>query len=399
MKKAIIVTIIALLFTAPSSWADTSPCNGLLSLGLYNATQRTDVKRAYAVLDSKFCSADFSTLTDPDKYQAGNSSNGQVLEIEASYDLLIGSFVSSDPGKRNRIIQEQTRRCKNNFSSGDYFNNTSEDARLAYQGSLEAWNQCNVLNNVGVKFNAKASSDLQGFTVDLSAPTPDPRNPISIVFTGLSLEGGNATCTTQLPSRSTASISGKLITVNASTRLSLNTTPLTINCKREMLDDGMGINGKYAEATGLHFDTSAGSVVVPLAAIGKVPRVDYDKAVGDVRSVADYKIGEIATTLTSLGNSVTSVQSKLLQIQSKQYITTNCRISISTAWDPNNGASATYCSQDEVMTGGGGHTWCNNKFGGLIHFTAPTDLLTWTVDQTNGDVNCSTAYAICCKKS
>lgn len=83
MKKSSTVMIMTWLFTASPTWADTSPCNGLLSLGLYNATQRTDAKRAYAVLDSKFCSADFSTLTDPNKYQPGTSSNGQVLEIRS----------------------------------------------------------------------------------------------------------------------------------------------------------------------------------------------------------------------------------------------------------------------------------------------------------------------------
>jgi len=328
MKKIKHLTVlpIALFFIIPQAQAaDPSPCNGLLSLGLYNTQFRTDATQARSLVLAKFCSADFNTLTDANTYKVGASTNMQVLDIEASYDLLTGSFSTGviDTGKRNSILQKQTESCKGTFNSDVYSKAASDDARSAYQGALDAWSQCNILNTKGIKFEAKPSQNLQGFTVDLSAPTPSRENPPA--FRGLTLEGGNATCTTQLTPRSTASITGKLITVNASTYLNLNTTPLTINCKREMLDDGMGINGKYAEATGLHFDTSAGSVVVPLAAIGKVPRVDYDKAVGDVKVLVaetskttdeKFKGLEAIVNTKASASDVLTTQGQVTQIQS-----------------------------------------------------------------------------------
>jgi hypothetical protein len=209
--------------------------------------------------------------------------------------------------KRNSIIQKQAELCSNKFNSDAYLKAVSDDAKNMYSSTLQAWNQCNIANGKGLRFEAKPSSSLQGFTVDLSiTDSGRPHN-----FKGLTLEGGNATCTTQLAPRGGASTSGKLVTVDASTYIPLTTSTISINCKREMLDDGMGTNSKAAEATGLHFDTSAGSVVVPLAAIGKVPRVEYDRAVAEVQRVADSKMGEIQQTVTNLTTRTSDVETKV----------------------------------------------------------------------------------------
>jgi len=79
-----------------------------------------------------------------------------------------------------------------------------------------------------------------------------------------------------------------------------------------MIDDGLG--GQSAEQTNLHFRTSAGSVTVPMAAIGKVPRVEYDKAVAEVKGLVtpiNGTIAEIQTQMSTFKSALDSTSSTL----------------------------------------------------------------------------------------
>ena len=93
--KGISLLTLTLFLTIPPVQADTSPCNGFMSLGLHNTTYRSDPGQARALVLSQFCSADFTTITDPANYQTGNVGNTKVMEIEASYDVLTNSFSSA----------------------------------------------------------------------------------------------------------------------------------------------------------------------------------------------------------------------------------------------------------------------------------------------------------------
>jgi hypothetical protein len=312
--KGISLLTLALFLTIPPVQADTSPCNGFMSLGLHNTTYRSDPGQARALVLSQFCSADFTTITDPATYQTGTVGNIKVMEIEASYDVLTGSFSSaaspSNPAfaiaRRNSIIQKQAELCTSKFNGEEYLKKVTDDAKNTWSDALSAWNDCNVMNNDGVKFSLKPSPNLQAVTVNLSSPLVNGGH----TFNGVTQEGGNASCTTQLAPRNSSSINGKLITVDASTRIQLSNAITSITCKREMLDDGMGTNSKAAEATGLHFNTSAGSVVVPLAAIGKVPRVEYDKAVADVKGLAIPITNTIAEMQTNINTLTSALDTK-----------------------------------------------------------------------------------------
>jgi len=277
-----------------------NPCNELLTLGLYNTTQSSDATQSRSLVTSQFCSADFSKITD-NNYQYGKSTNAQTLNIEASYGPASGSVGSSSSGSnttvvsRDSIIQKQSELCTKGFNSQEYIKNTSDYAKVVYQGSLDAWNQCNNLNASGLKFKTTPSSNLQGLTIDLSAMSTGS----SLALTGVMQDGGKTVCTTTLPPRNSSSRSGNVITVDASTYVPFNNSAtLSISCKREMIDDGLG--GLSAEQTNLHFKTSAGTVVVPMAAIGKVPRVAYDKAVADIKNLADTQISTISSAVQSI---------------------------------------------------------------------------------------------------
>lgn len=277
-----------------------NPCNELLTLGLYNTTQSSDATQSRSLVTSQFCSADFSKITD-NNYQYGKSTNAQTLNIEASYGPVSGSVGSSSSGSntsvvsRDSIIQKQSELCTKGFNSQEYISNTSDYAKQVYQGSLDAWNQCNNLNASGLKFKTTPSSNLQGITIDLSAMSTGS----SLALTGVMQDGGKTSCTTTLAPRNPNARSGNVITVDASTYVPFNnSSTLSISCKREMVDDGLG--GQYAEQTNLHFKTSAGTVVVPMAAIGKVPRVAYEKAVADVKDLADTKISTISGSVQNI---------------------------------------------------------------------------------------------------
>jgi hypothetical protein len=330
------VLTTSLLISQGGMAADgNNPCNELLTLGLYNTTQSSDATQSRSLVTSQFCSADFSKITD-NNYQYGKSTNAQTLNIEASYGPASGSVGSSSSGSnttvvsRDSIIQKQSELCTKGFNSQEYIKNTSDYAKVVYQGSLDAWNQCNNLNASGLKFKTTPSSNLQGLTIDLSAMSTGS----ALALTGVMQDGGKAVCTTTLaPRNPNLSRSGNVITVDASTYVPFNnSSTLSISCKREMIDDGLG--GQYAEQTNLHFKTSAGTVVVPMAAIGKVPRVAYEKAVADINTTAvdlNKAIGTVSDNVVKLTESVNKTDKTVTSVSSSA-VDAQTRLNASNQW-------------------------------------------------------------------
>ena len=302
--------LVLILFLAiPLAQADTSTaCNGLLSLGLHNATQRADDTQANALVIADFCARDFSQFNDADI-----DSNTQAQLIKASYSVLTGGFspAATTADIRNSIQAKQKESCTSGYSSPEYLKNTSDSAKNVYRSALEVWRRCNDINAAGLQVKVTSPTNLQSITVDLS--TKLISNGLALV--GVTQSGGNALCNATLPPRNANSRTANVITVDATTYIPFNTpSTLSVTCKRDLLDDNAG--GKYAEETSLTFKTTAGSLDMTMAAIGKVPRVEYDKAVAEVQRVADSKIGDIKQTVTGLNTRTSDIETKMDGVES-----------------------------------------------------------------------------------
>ncbi|MGI9212401.1 MAG: tail fiber protein [Methylococcaceae bacterium] len=291
LKPLTILPLTIFLISPQARAADPSPCSGLLSLGLYNTTQRTDDTQARSLLVSDFCSRDFSQINDSDF-----DSNSQAQLIRASYNALTGSFPTLNTDIRNSIQNKQKELCTAyGYGSSEYLKNTSDTAKNMYQSALKSWGECNDLNTSSLQFKANPSRVPQSITVDLSTRATNN----GLALTGVNQSGGKALCTTTLPPKNASSRNANVITVDNSTYIAFNTpATVSISCNRDMVDDGMG--GKYAEETDMEFKTTVGSVRFSMAAIGKVPRVDYDKAVADVKNLADTKISIISDSVQNM---------------------------------------------------------------------------------------------------
>jgi hypothetical protein len=159
-----------------------------------------------------------------------------------------------------------------------------------------------------------------------------------------------------------------------------------------MSSDGKG--GLFADAQSLVFNTSAGSYQVPMVTIGLSPRVTVEQAIAGMQTDVNKQIAQVKTDYKNADATLTN---SVNAITSKSYITSSCRVAASTRWEVN-GDSVVQCNADEVVTGGGGNTWCSGGYGGPIHVSQP-DGNGWVIDQDGGNRTCSNTYAICCKKS
>lgn len=356
-------------------WADDS-CHPLLKLGLYNVTQTSNATDAQAMSKSTFCSFD---------YNRSDLNSQQSASIEASYGLFSGN--GSGSASRAEIITTQRSVCTSGFNSSSYSNTATSLSRTVYQGTLDSFNRCQDLANRGLVFDIQPSSTLQGLTTVITPPTGSTTQ-----FFGVTQYGsGHSNCTTY--------VGGRQVNVDSNTPFVMTAAnKVTVTCTRQMRVLG---NDLIADAQDLVFVTSAAAFTVPLASVGSLARSTTDQIKAEMIVSANSLID---TALVQQKNSISSLQSDMSinkqtisAISSKTYITADCRVAQSQNWDEH-GISTVDCSSDEVRTGGGGDTWCNNSFGGFIHMTSPTNN-GWIVDQDQGSANCSRAYAICCKKS
>ncbi len=261
LKKTTFLAFSSMLVFAFSSSSFADSCDSLLKAGIYNVTQSSSAEDSQSLAKSTFCSADYSNTSNSRSTQAA---------IEASYAGFGGG--ASGSVSTSEIVTKQSQVCTSGFNSSAYSNQASAYAKTVYQGSLDAWNQCQALANKGVIFESQTDSGLQGVTVTLSAPAG-----ASSKFLGMSQMGtGRFLCRTTLPARGT-SLTGKLIVIDASTAFTFDSaSKLIINCQRQMrLSPAGDLN---ADAQTLVFNTSAGAYQVPMAAIGAYSRMSFDKA-------------------------------------------------------------------------------------------------------------------------
>jgi hypothetical protein len=267
LKKTTFLAFSSMLVFAFSSSSFADSCDSLLNAGIYNVTQSSSAEDSQSLLKSTFCSADYSNTS---------ISSSQQAAIKASY----GGFGGGASGSTSstEIITKQSQVCTSGFNSSSYSNQASAYSKVVYQGSLDAWNQCQALANKGVIFESQTDLGLQGVTVTLSTPAGT-----SSKFLGMSQMGtGRFLCRTTLPARGT-SLTGKVIVIDASTAFTFDSaSKLIINCQRQMrLSPAGDLN---ADAQTLVFNTSAGAYQVPMAAIGSYSRTSVDKAMAQIRT-------------------------------------------------------------------------------------------------------------------
>jgi hypothetical protein len=314
-RNFLALTIASIIFPTSSFAIDGfNSCNALLTAGIYNTSQSNSSVDSQSVAKSSFCSADYS------KVEKGSS---QAASIEASYGMFGGG--ASGSVSSSQITETQRNVCTSGFNSSAYSSQASNFARNVYQGSLDAWNQCQKLSQQGVNFDLQIDQSMQGATVTLSTTSSGS----TVNFNGVDQIGlGRSICTTTRNSN-TGSSTGKVLTVDKTTSLKFNSaSKLTITCERQMSSDGKG--GLFADAQSLVFNTSAGSYQVPMVTIGLSPRVTVDQAVANLEAGMNTKLEKMKTdnqtainnalttstnSINSLVNSVNSLNSSVSSLQ------------------------------------------------------------------------------------
>jgi hypothetical protein len=259
-------------------------CNALLALGLYNVTQSSSAAEGQAMALSTFCSYDYSSSSTSSATKAG---------IKASF---IGIFGGSASGSYSdsEIVTAQHQLCTSGYNSSAYSNQASAYARTVYQGTLDAWNQCQALSLRGLNFDVRTSSTLQGVTIIIK-----PATGVSARFSGLYQDGlGDSVCKRTLPPASGSTV-GTAVAVNETTSFSFSAAqPVTINCKRTMQQDAD--DNYFADAQDLIVVTSADSLRIPLAAIGSLARATIEQVTAQIAEHTTAQIAEHTSTSTIL---------------------------------------------------------------------------------------------------
>ncbi len=308
------LTLASLIFPTASFAVDGfNSCNALLTAGIYNVSQSSSSTDSETIKKANFCAYDYSKVA---------SGSSQAQGIEASYGPISGGYNTS--GSSSSINEKQSSVCGGTFGYDKWISKASQFAQNVNQGSLDAWNRCQALNQQGVNFDLQVDQSMQGATVTLSTTSSGS----TINFNGLDQIGlGRSICTTTRNSK-TGSSTGKVLTVDKTTSLSFNAgSKLTITCERQMSGDGKG--GLFADAQTLVFNTSAGSYQVPMVTIGLSPRVSVEQAVANLQADTNTKIAQVKTdnqaaianaspanSINSLNSSVSSLQSTVNQLAS-----------------------------------------------------------------------------------
>jgi hypothetical protein len=275
----VVVAFNSLTFLSTLSFAEDgfNSCNALLQAGIYNTSQTDNANDSELLRKSSFCAYDYSKVQE---------SSAQATSIQASYGLFDGGV--KHQATKSEIVEKQTSVCQNVFGSEKYSSKASSFARNVYQGSLDAWNRCQSLQQKGVNFDLQTSQNLQGVTLELSTSSIGS----TVNFNGLDQIGlGRSICTTTR-NASNGSSTGKVLTVDKTTSLKFNSSSkLAITCERQMSGDGKG--GLYADAQTLVFNTSAGSYQVPMVAIALAPRIPVEEAVAKLESNINSQVSNI----------------------------------------------------------------------------------------------------------
>ena len=298
-RNFLALTIASLIFpTASFAVDDFSSCNALLTAGIYNTSQSSNNTDSESLKKSTFCSADYSLVSNQ---SSSSYSSAQSAQIKASYGLFSGgaggSSSNSNSVSSSEITAMQKNVCTSGFDSSKYSSQASQFGRNVYQGSLDAWNNCQKLAQKGVNFDLQVDQSMQGAIVTISPSSSGS----TVNFNGLDQIGlGRSICTTTRNS-STGSSTGKVLTVDKTTSLKVNSgSLLTITCERQMSSDS---NGQYADAQTLVFNTSAGSYQVPMVTIGLSPRVAVDQAVAILQSDINSKFGSLTGLIAPFNSS------------------------------------------------------------------------------------------------
>jgi hypothetical protein len=238
-------------------------CDTLLTVGIYNISQSSSASEGEAMAKSTFCEADYSL---------NSTTSSQQQAIKASF-LSWFSGGASGSVTDQQVIETQKNVCTLGFSSSAYSNQASSYSKTVYQGVLDAWNQCNLLETRGLNFDVQADNTMEWVAVTISAAATGT----SAKFIGLSQVGlGSSVCTT-------VNAKGKIITLTDSTPLPLNSAnKLTAICKRNLADDGTG--NLSADAQSLIFNTSTGAYQVPLSGIGSLSHSTVQQVIAQIAS-------------------------------------------------------------------------------------------------------------------
>jgi hypothetical protein len=292
----VVVAFNSLTFLSTLSFAEDgfNSCNALLQAGIYNTSQTDNANDSELLRKSSFCAYDYSKVQE---------SSAQATSIQASYGLFDGGV--KHQATKSEIVEKQTSVCQNVFGSEKYSSKASSFARNVYQGSLDAWNRCQSLQQKGVNFDLQTSQNLQGVTLELSTSSIGS----TVNFNGLDQIGlGRSICTTTR-NASNGSSTGKVLTVDKTTSLKFNSSSkLAITCERQMSGDGKG--GLYADAQTLVFNTSAGSYQVPMVAIALAPRIPVEEAVAKLESNINSQITNLESKLEKVTTDVNTQQTQ-----------------------------------------------------------------------------------------
>ena len=250
-KFALAVLLLTLTLFTNLAWSGES-CNALLKLGLYNVTQSSSSIDAQSLITSTFCSYDYSQISETSQ---------QAASIKAAYGLFSGG--ASGSVSRQDIITKQSSVCTSGYDSSKYISNTAAYSKTVYQGSLDAWNQCQAIASQNLNLNVQPSSTMQGVSVSISVPSG-----YDAWFYGVAQYGAG---------RSDCSVYGSngLMNVTPTSPVKVNAASLlTVSCARQM--DKVG-NDFFADAQDLVFITSKSNLTVPLAAMGNLSRITVDQ--------------------------------------------------------------------------------------------------------------------------
>ena len=273
------LVILCLTLTTFTNWAwSGESCNALLKLGLYNVTQSSSSIDAQSLITSTFCSYDYSQISE---------TSSQAATIKAAYGLFSGG--ASGSVSRQDIITKQSSVCTYGYDSSRYIKNTSDYSKTVYQGSLDAWNQCQAIASQNLNLNVQPSSTMQGVSVSISVPSG-----YDAWFYGVAQYGAG---------RSDCSVYGSngLMNVTPTSPVKVNAASLlTVSCARQM--DKVG-NDFFADAQYLVFITSKSNLTVPLAAMGNLSRITVDQINGQTDAKIKAQTTPITTNLSSLTTS------------------------------------------------------------------------------------------------
>lgn len=283
-----------------ASWAGES-CNALLQAGIYNINNTSNAVDSRTMAMSTFCQADYSKI---------DKSSSQAAAISGSYGPVSGG--ASGSASESQITETQRNICTSGFNSSAYSSQASSYSQAIYQGALDAWNKCQALSSFGVNFDMQPDPTMQGVTVTISANSGSTYQFQGLIQTGT----GRSTCQTTLPAR-TGSLSGQVITVDASTSFPFSASnKLTVACSRNMVNDGRG--GLSADAQRLIFNTSAGPYQVDLARVGSLSRISADDVISQARAAAKVDTQAAITAASS------SISSSLSALQQQNKTGPNC---------------------------------------------------------------------------